>query len=57
MQRTEEQIKLVQDELAEVQVINFAVRDKVNAEEERCVQAEETLRVCTCTFFSVYSAC
>lgn len=45
LEKTEKQGDVTQDELAQVSIINNAVRDQLRHEEEKCIQAEEALRV------------
>ena len=45
MERTEDQEKTTEEELAKIQVINNAIRGKLAREEETCVREEEQLKV------------
>ena len=45
LSRTEQQYDTTLEELAQTQIINQAIREQLEAEEERTLQAEEALRV------------
>ena len=47
LDRTEDSLKLIDDDLGKVRVINRAVRDKLHREEEKIFQEEEGLKVCS----------
>ena len=45
LDRTEQLCEVTMDDLGQVQIINTATQDQLRNEEDRCVTAEEQLRV------------
>ena len=45
LKRTESLIEVTEQDLRDVITINNAIKDKLRSEEERCVMAEEGLKV------------